>query len=182
MFDSQCKFVTSVFPPLWLACIRLLFGFYALVVSVITLIWEGVKKDSGESVNSWVKFTTQARWTFSIFSIPFFQIFFLLHESILHRHLRLFLRVGCSNFCTRPKLEARQEWIPATTLATDSTIPSWLTVLDNSHLSYVIAWLHDLHRFSNLSFSDPCDDCLLGITFVCLNFRHAVFKYSIKTF
>jgi len=46
MFDEQLKFVTSVvFPPWWLACIRLLFAIYALVVTVVILAIEGSPND-----------------------------------------------------------------------------------------------------------------------------------------
>lgn len=50
MFDEQLKFVTSyIFPPWWLACIRLLFALYTLVASVFILVWES-KQPGGRSI------------------------------------------------------------------------------------------------------------------------------------
>ena len=40
-FDERHNFVTSaVFSPWWLASIRLLFAIYALITSIIVLVWD----------------------------------------------------------------------------------------------------------------------------------------------
>ena len=52
-FDEQHKFVTSaIFPPWWLACIRLLLALYTLVVSLVILIWEARGFDGSSSASS----------------------------------------------------------------------------------------------------------------------------------
>jgi len=57
MFDEQLKFVTSnVFPPWWLACIRLLLALYTLVVSVVILVWEA--EEEGGTVDSYFSYFT----------------------------------------------------------------------------------------------------------------------------
>ena len=74
----------------------------------------------------------------SIEPINPFKIFLLLHQSILYRHLLLFLRIGCSDvfICQQPE-EGRQE-LSFTTLATDSAVPSCPAAINNSHVSYAI--------------------------------------------
>jgi len=58
-FDEQHKFVTSaIFPPWWLACIRLLLALYTLVASLFTLIWEARGFDSGSTAGSYFSYFT----------------------------------------------------------------------------------------------------------------------------
>lgn len=53
VFDERLKLVTShFFSPSWLAYIRLLIAFYALFVSMFTLIWEALGKSSGNTAQS----------------------------------------------------------------------------------------------------------------------------------
>ena len=74
----------------------------------------------------------------------FLQTFFVLYQPFICRHLCLFLRIGCSNFCVCQKRAPRQKiGIPTTTLATDPAIPSWVAALDRGHFSYVCFFLVD---------------------------------------
>lgn len=53
MFDEHLKFVTSaIIPPWWLACTRLLFALYTLIVSVIILVWDAKKLEGGSNADS----------------------------------------------------------------------------------------------------------------------------------
>jgi len=59
MFDENLKFVTSaIIPPWWLACIRLLFALYTLIVSVIILVWDARKLEGGSNVDSFFSYFT----------------------------------------------------------------------------------------------------------------------------
>ena len=114
----------------------------------------GRERVAGQYHHWLVSYNIQAYVGHWIINIGYlFQIFFLLYQLVLYRHLCLFLCVGCSNFCVRQKPEPRQRLgIPSTTLATDPTISSWFAVLNNSHVSYVVHGFNFLIRFSKKTF------------------------------
>ncbi|KAF8803216.1 hypothetical protein BYT27DRAFT_7195795 [Phlegmacium glaucopus] len=58
-FDARFKLVTSdLFSPWWLASIRLLIAVYVLIVLVFILVWEAVKKDPNNTVDSYFSYFT----------------------------------------------------------------------------------------------------------------------------
>jgi hypothetical protein len=60
MFDEQFNFVTSaIFSPWWLACIRLLFAFYTLFVTIFSLVWSAKRLEgSSDTVDSYFSYFT----------------------------------------------------------------------------------------------------------------------------
>lgn len=105
-FDPQYSLVTSpIYPPLVLALLRLLFGFYYLVYFIFKLSWDSVhfRKDFKESVH------VQRPTRHQPLTRPILQILLLFHSLVSYRSLRLLLGSRCAD----PRVRALEEIPPA---------------------------------------------------------------------